>query len=100
MGKIISQRQREVLDFLEDFIQNKGYSPTIWDIARHFGFSSPATVHKYLVALETAGHIIRGKRNALVQLVKTQSTASAVDIPLLGKIAAGRPIAAIQNDET
>lgn len=100
MGKIISQKQREMLDFLRDFIQTKGHSPTIWDIAKHFGFSSPATVHKYLVALESAGHIERGKRNSLVQLVKTEATQAAIDVPLLGKIAAGRPIAAIQNDET
>ena len=100
MGKIISQRQREVLDYLQDFVADKGHSPTIWDIARHFGFSSPATVHKYLVSLEAAGYITRGKRNALVQLVKDQTSVNAVDIPLFGKIAAGRPIEAIQSDET
>src|SRR5215472_13992682 len=100
MGKIISQRQREVLEYLRNFIQEKGHSPTIWDIAKHFGFSSPGTVHKYLVALESAGYIARGKRNALVQLIKEEPTALAVDIPLYGKIAAGRPIMAVQNDET
>lgn len=101
MGKIISQRQREVLDYLREFIQHKGHSPTIWDIAKHFGFSSPATVHKYLVALEDAGHLVRGKRNSLVQLVEEESlTGSTVEIPLMGKIAAGRPIEAVQAEET
>ncbi|HZS48022.1 MAG TPA: transcriptional repressor LexA [Blastocatellia bacterium] len=100
MGKIISQRQREVLEHLRNFIETHGHSPTIWDVARHFGFSSPATVHKYLVALESAGYITRGKRNALVQLVKDEPAApAAIDIPLYGKIAAGRPIVALQNDE-
>jgi len=71
----------------------------IRDIAHKFGFSSPATVHKYLVALEEAGLIVRGKRNALIQLLPSQHQSEAIEIPLLGRIAAGRPIDAVSHDE-
>ena len=59
--RIVSKRQREVYNFIVRFIKAKGYSPTIRDIANRFGFSSPASVHKYLVTLEQAGLIVRGQ---------------------------------------
>jgi repressor LexA len=96
---IISEKQRQVFDFIVGFVESNGHSPTIRDIAKRFGFSSPATVHKYLVSLEQAGMIVRGKRNALVQLIPEQHAAEAVEVPLLGRIAAGRPIDAVLHDE-
>jgi len=99
MSTIISEKQRQVYDFIVKFVKTEGHSPMIRDIARHFGFSSPATVHKYLVALEAAGMIVRGKRNALVQLLPEEHNSEAIDIPLLGKIAAGRPIDVITQEE-
>ncbi len=99
MSTIISEKQRQVYDFIVKFVKTEGHSPMIRDIARHFGFSSPATVHKYLVALEIAGMIVRGKRNALVQLLPEEHNSEAIDIPLLGKIAAGRPIDVIAQEE-
>jgi repressor LexA len=99
MSTIISEKQRQVYDFIVKFVKTEGHSPMIRDIARHFGFSSPATVHKYLVALEAAGMIVRGKRNALVQLLPEEHNSEAIDIPLLGKIAAGRPIDVIAQEE-
>ncbi len=99
MSTIISEKQRQVYDFIVKFVKTEGHSPMIRDIARHFGFSSPATVHKYLVALEVAGMIVRGKRNALVQLLPEEHNSEAIDIPLLGKIAAGRPIDVIAQEE-
>lgn len=96
---IISEKQRLVYDFIVKFVKTEGHSPMIRDIARQFGFSSPATVHKYLVALEQAGMIVRGKRNALVQLLPQEHGGDAIDIPLLGRIAAGRPIDAVAQNE-
>src|ERR1051326_6291224 len=84
---IISEKQRQVYDYIVEFFKTEGHSPMIRDIGRQFGFSSPATVHKYLVALEEAGLIVRGKRNALVQLLPEQHGAEAIDVPLLGRIA-------------
>jgi repressor LexA len=96
---IISEKQRLVYNFIVEFVKKEGHSPMIRDIAQRFGFSSPATVHKYLVALEKAGMIVRGKRNALIQLLPQEHLSEAVEIPLLGRIAAGSPIDAVTNDE-
>ncbi len=97
---IVSGKQRQVYNFVVSFIETEGYSPTIRDIGKHFGFSSPATVHKYLVSLERAGLIVRGKRNALIQhLPEETSNNRTVEVPLLGRIAAGRPIDAIAQNE-
>lgn len=97
---ILSEKQRQVYDFIVSFVETEGHSPTIKDISRRFGFSSPATVHKYLVALEKAGYIVRGTRNALVQLLPVHQGAEAAEIPLLGRIAAGRPIDALLHGES
>lgn len=99
MTTIVSEKQRQVYDYIVNFVKSEGHSPMIRDIAQRFGFSSPATVHKYLVALEQAGLIVRGKRNALIQLIPQQESTEAIEVPLLGKIAAGRPIDAISQDE-
>jgi repressor LexA len=96
---IISEKQRQIYEYISQFIKTNGHSPLIRDISRQFGFSSPATVHKYLVALEQAGLIVRGKRNALIQMLPEQHNVEAVEVPLLGKIAAGRPIDATTHDE-
>ena len=91
--RVVSKRQREVYNFIARFIKVKGYSPKIRDIAGRFGFSSPASVHKYLVTLEQAGLIVRGKRNALVQLSAEKDTGQEiVKIPVLGIIKGGSPI--------
>lgn len=55
----LTRRQREVLDFIEDFIRTKRYSPSLEEIAKHFGLSSVATVHKHVVNLEKKGFIRR-----------------------------------------
>lgn len=97
---ILSEKQRQVYDFIVSFVETQGHSPTIKDISRKFGFSSPATVHKYLVVLEKAGYIVRGTRNALVQLLPVHKNTEAAEVPLLGRIAAGRPIDAVLHGET
>jgi repressor LexA len=90
--KVLTKRQREVYNYIVNFVKAKGYSPTIRDITGRFGFSSPATAHKYLVVLEQAGLIARGKRNALIQIRSKKDLAGDVKIPVLGMITAGRPI--------
>ena len=56
----LTRRQREILDFIEDFMDQKGYSPSLEEIAAKFDLSSVATVHKHLTALEERGAIRRG----------------------------------------
>jgi repressor LexA len=97
----VTRRQKEILDFLARHIERKGYAPTIEEIGDHFGLSSLATVHKHLTNLQTKGLIKRAwNQSRALELVPTQVKVQAVELPLLGRVAAGTPIEAIQASET
>ena len=97
----LTKRQREILDYLNDFIQQHGYAPSLEEIGRRFGLSSLATVHKHLTNLEEKGFIKRAwNRSRSVELVPTRLGGRAVELPLLGYVAAGAPIEAIAGNET
>ena len=96
----LTRRQREILDFIEDFMGERGYSPSLEEIANRFGLSSVATVHKHLKALEERGAIRRGhNQSRSISLVERAVRADVATIPLLGRVAAGLPIEAIQDTE-
>ncbi len=97
----ITPRQREVFDHLSRFIEAKGQAPTIGEIQKHFGLKSPSTVHHLLSSLEREG-LIRRVPNAArgLEVINSDPYASECEIPLLGVIAAGRPIEAILSNET
>jgi repressor LexA len=96
----LTKRQKEILDFVSQFIGENGYSPSMEEIAGHFQFASLNAVYKHLEALESRGHLHRDANRARsIQL--SHSLASAVrSLPLYGYIAAGKPIEAISNPET
>jgi len=97
----LTKRQREILDYLNDFIQQHGYAPSLEEIGRRFGLSSLATVHKHLTNLQEKGFIRRAwNRSRSVELVPTRAGGRAVELPLLGYVAAGAPIEAITGAET
>lgn len=97
----LTKRQREILDYLQDFIQQHGYAPSLDEIGRRFGLSSLATVHKHLTNLQEKGFIKRAwNRSRSVQLIPTNSGGRSVELPLLGYVAAGVPIEAIATQET
>jgi repressor LexA len=97
----LTRRQKEILDFLARHIERKGYAPTIEEIAEHFGLSSLATVHKHLTNLQEKGLVKRAwNRSRALELVPTEVTVRAVELPLLGRVAAGTPIEAVQSTET
>ena len=97
----LTRRQKEVLDFLNDYIQQQGYAPTIEEIAAHFSLRSLATVHKHLSNLQEKGLIRREwNRSRALELVPTEVKVEAVELPLLGRVAAGSPIEAIEASET
>ena len=97
----LTRRQKEILDFLARHIERKGYAPTIEEIGEHFGLSSLATVHKHLTNLQEKGLIKRAwNRSRALELVPTEVKVRAVELPLLGRVAAGTPIEAIQSTET
>ncbi|MGE0453788.1 MAG: transcriptional repressor LexA [Vicinamibacteria bacterium] len=97
----LTRRQKEILDFLGDYLERRGYAPTIEEIGEHFGLSSLATVHKHLTNLQEKGLIKRAwNRSRALELVPTQVSVRAVELPLLGRVAAGTPIEAIDASET
>ena len=95
----LTSKQNNVLDYLKQFLAKKGYPPTVREICAALNLSSPATVHAHLNTLEEKGYISKGnsKNRAIELLVKNEyEEADSVDIPLLGKVAAGNPIEAIE----
>lgn len=97
----LTKRQREILDFLNEFIEQRGYAPSLEEVGRRFGLSSLATVHKHLTNLQDKGFIKRAwNRSRSVELVPTRVGTRALDLPLLGTVAAGAPIEAVVSSET
>ena len=97
----LTKRQREILDFLNEFIEQHGYAPSLEEVGRRFGLSSLATVHKHLTNLQDKGFIKRAwNRSRSVELVPIRVGTRAVDLPLLGNVAAGVPIEAVVSSET
>src|ERR1700704_404196 len=99
----LTKRQKEVLDFLVTFLNKHGYSPSFEEIARALRLTSLATVHKHISTLERKGFIRRGYNQSrsieVTQLPKPireqLMDRHAVELPLAGRIAAGRPLEAI-----
>jgi repressor LexA len=97
----LTKRQREILDYLNEFIQQHGYAPSLEEIGRRFNLSSLATVHKHLTNLQEKGFIRRAwNRSRSVELVPTRAGGRSLELPLLGFVAAGSPIEAIASNET
>ena len=97
----LTKRQREILDFLNEFIQQHGYAPSLEEIGRRFDLSSLATVHKHLTNLQEKGFIKRAwNRSRSVEMIPNKTGGRALDLPLLGYVAAGMPIEAVVGNET
>jgi repressor LexA len=97
----LTKRQREILDYLRDFIQQQGYAPVWRKSAVGSGSRSLATVHKHLTNLQEKGCIRRSwNRSRSVELLSARTGNRAVELPMLGFVAAGAPIEAVASDET
>jgi repressor LexA len=97
----LTPRQKEILEFIARFLERRGYAPSLKEIGLEFGLSSPATVHKHLLALESRGRIRRRRgRRRFLELVPPDSPPAGVELPLMGNVAAGRPIEAAGARET
>jgi repressor LexA len=94
------KKQKQILEFISQYIQVNGYSPTLQEIADSMNLSSLATVHEHLQALERKG-VIKRYEGAVrgIEIVDPSINANlnAVELPLIGYIAAGEPIEAIEN---
>ena len=97
-----TQRQKEVLDYITRFLAKHGHEPSYAQIARHFGVSSKATIAKHVAALEKRGLIRRDHKPGTFTIAVNFDEASAdavCEVSLVGRIAAGLPIEAIQDPE-
>ena len=103
-SKELSTKQNNILIFIKKFIAGNGYSPSVRDICKGVGLSSPATVHVHLSNLIEKGYLRRNpKNNRLLELMTPNEfdkvAEQTIDVPLLGKVAAGNPIEAIENPD-
>jgi len=110
MNTDISDKQKKILDFINNYIKKFGYPPTVREIAPAIGLSSSATVHAHLSKLEKLGYIKRGKgssrsieilKNQFIEnnLTENEKANNIVLIPVIGNVAAGKPILAQENIE-
>ena len=97
----LTKRQREILDFLSSYVDDRGYAPSFEEIAAKFSYSSLATVHEHLSNLERKGYIKRSfNESRAIEILPSDVNPRAIDLPLLGLVAAGMPIEAALHNET
>ena len=102
----ISAKQQRVLEYIRSFTREHGYPPAVRDICQGLGLKSTSTAHGYLERLEKNGFIRRDpSKTRAIELIEEdnglpeESFVSAVNVPLLGQVAAGQPILAEENLE-
>jgi repressor LexA len=104
----LTKRQKQIYDYIADFVQRNGYSPSFEEIGGGMGLSSLATVHKHISNLEKKGLLKRGyNKSRSIDVLPLKGTMKKMmtmppplALPLMGRIAAGRPIEAVENNET
>jgi len=104
----LTKRQKEVIEFLADFIEKNRYSPSYEEIADGLSLNSLATIHKHISSLESKGYLRRAFNQSrsleispryAAEVEKRRAVETGMAVPLLGKIAAGVPVEAIANPE-
>lgn len=98
----MTKKQKEILDFITEYIKDQGISPSYQEIGENFGLSSPATVHQHIQALKEKGYIKTGfnEKRSIELTSKVMKLENAVSLPLAGLITAGQPIEAVEEKET
>jgi repressor LexA len=96
----LTKRQKQMVDFLENYISEHGYAPTLAEVGEYFGLSSLATVHKHLRNLEQKGLIRRQHNHSRALELARSGGDSTRRLELLGQVAAGTPIEAVENRES
>ena len=102
MENELTRRQKEVLDFLKDFVMGRGFPPTLREIASHLGVKGPKGPQKALRILERKGYLRRvpGGSRALEIIGGSPGLAGEVlSVPIVGRVRAGEPILAVENVE-
>jgi repressor LexA len=97
----LTKRQREILTYLGEYSEGNGYAPSFEEIAAKFNYNSLATVHEHLTNLERKGYIKRAYNESRgIEVLPSDVLPRATFLPLLGLVAAGMPIEAIETSET
>jgi repressor LexA len=116
-GMALTKRQRQVYDYIAEFVQRQGYSPSFEEIGTGLGLSSLATVHKHISNLERKGLLRRdynrsrsldilaprGRMKTAMQAAAAaagMAQAGSASLPLVGRIAAGQPVETLENPES
>ena len=98
----LTKRQKEILDFITEYVRERGYAPSYREIGEHFGLGSTATVHEHVKNLEAKG-LLKSDADAPRSIDVAPAVlniAQAVCLPLAGLITAGEPIEAIEEKQT
>jgi len=97
----LTKRQREILNYLTLYSEQNGYAPSFEEIAENFSYNSLATVHEHLSNLERKGFIKRSyNESRAIEILPNELVPKAIELPLLGAVAAGVPIEAVAHQET
>jgi repressor LexA len=109
MTMALTKRQKEFLEFVADFLDKRGYSPSYEEIAEGLGLASLATVHKHILSLESKNYVKRGFNQSRSLEVapryyeeqrQYRQAPPSFEVPMLGRIAAGAPVEAIAGEDT
>jgi repressor LexA len=97
----LTKRQKQLLDYVDQYISEHGYAPTLQETGDYFGLSSLATVHKHLHNLETKGYIKRKHNHSrALEMTLRRRRGGGHELPLLGQVAAGAPIEQFETPDT
>ena len=100
--KPLTERQKEILSYVQEYSAKEGYSPSIREICDRFGVSSTRGIHRHLETLEDKGYVKRASTPRSIKIINNMAEAfsQAVELPMLGFIAAGAPIEVLEQRET
>ena len=97
----LNEREQTILSFIKEEVRRKGYPPSVREIGKAVGLKSSSTVHAYLCQLEEKGYLRKGPaKPRAIEVLDSGSALSdpqIVEVPIVGKVAAGTPILAAQN---
>ena len=100
--KDLTDRQKDIFQFIKRSVNDKGYPPSVREIGNAVGLQSSSTVHGHLAKLETKGYIKRDPtKPRAIEIVQADSSneTAVIHVPVLGKVTAGLPITAVENVE-
>lgn len=103
MGTQITKRQRQILDFINDFTKKRGFAPSYREIGEYFELRSPATIHDHVQGLKKKGLLKTSYNEARsIELIEANDIdiGQTIELPLVGYITAGEPIEVIEQKET